>query len=845
VKKSVGLQPFTNMDDNGRFRCKFEGCNQTFSRVWNYNRHYSRYHSDNVFSENCLLCGKTFTESGKLQKHLIIDHGPSDKFYQNEAAFQGAVIKYRLNFDLNQTSFNEAQSSIFEEIRNTIRFEAAKSTLVKVSLVYICQMSMVSIDGEKVQTTLIPFRASSFISNALKHSGLSSKIKNSFREQDKVMEEFCDCGSNWVFDRAVAFDIEIAATKPIVVGNSSSDNDEKKSKKSALKINNVKNKLHLFNPKNNDNKCFLRCIHFLLKTSSNFEKWEKTLNLKNINFPINIRHIRKFEKQNKHLDVKINILFKNLNNEIFPFECGIGCGSKVMNLLLIETPQTDIESGHIVAVRHFLGIKNVNKFLSRQYEKTKDGKKSYEKCYYCVHCFNKFTLESSFKKHEELCLLNKPVLENVTSKKICFENFENQHFQDYVGFLDFECSLAPGTKRCEDCTSIRCKCDKSFSEIINHQEPIAFSFLIVKGKDNLVHEYSYIGEKAADVFIDHLIKCYDSWVSDMLKEIIPINMTEKDNVEFEQADVCYLCKSSFTPDPETIEDEDTEVKCRDHNHFTGEYLGAACQSCNLNRQRQDRIPIFVHNGSRYDFHFIIKALNNKDVGKIKVLPFNGEHFRTITIRGFKFMDSLAFLQSSLSRLSEDLQKTDHDYSILKQTHLVKTQGIFDQIKFDSVLGKSFFPYEYCTSLEQMKNTSKLPKRKCFYSELTETCIEKGDHAFAKSVWKMFDCENLLDYTKIYCKIDTVLLAEIFQKFRSDMHRFSGLDPSHYISLPAYSFDSMLKITNCVLDQLGDINMVHFLESAIRGGVSFINTRYLKVQKDSPQEIIYIDANVSI
>jgi len=93
---------------------------------------------------------------------------------------------------------------------------------------------------------------------------------------------------------------------------------------------------------------------------------------------------------------------------------------------------------------------------------------------------------------------------------------------------------------------------------------------------------------------------------------------------------------------------------------------------------------------------------------------------------------------------------------------------------------------------------------------------------------MFECEDLVDYTKIYCKIDTILLAEIFQKFRSEMMKFSGLDPAYYYSLPGFAFDSMLKITNCKLSLLPHIDMVHFIEKSIRGGVSFINTRHLKI-----------------
>lgn len=141
----------------------------------------------------------------------------------------------------------------------------------------------------------------------------------------------------------------------------------------------------------------------------------------------------------------------------------------------------------------------------------------------------------------------------------------------------------------------------------------------------------------------------------------------------------------------------------------------------------------------------------------------------------------------------------------------------------------------------MEKTTKLPHREKFYSCLSEEIISEENHEFAKKVWRTFKCSNLLDYTELYCKIDTILLAEIFQKFRNDMIQFSGLDPANYISLPSFSFDSMLKLTKCSIELPNDINMIHFFESGIRGGMSFINTRHLKIDKPS-EEIFYIDAN---
>ena len=152
----------------------------------------------------------------------------------------------------------------------------------------------------------------------------------------------------------------------------------------------------------------------------------------------------------------------------------------------------------------------------------------------------------------------------------------------------------------------------------------------------------------------------------------------------------------------------------------------------------------------------------------------------------------------------------------------------------------------------MNSTTSLPKRKDFYSSVQEKSITKEDYEFAVKVWYKFQIKNLTQYMELYCAIDTLLLAEIFQKFRKTMHYFTGLDAAHYISLPGLGWDAMLKITKCEIGLPTDVDMVHFLEGGIRGGVSFINTRYKNAGKmkkessinDSNPSICYIDANVS-
>ena len=49
-------------------------------------------------------------------------------------------------------------------------------------------------------------------------------------------------------------------------------------------------------------------------------------------------------------------------------------------------------------------------------------------------------------------------------------------------------------------------------------------------------------------------------------------------------------------------------KVRDHCHYTREYKRAAHSICNSKCSVPKKIPIVFHNGSNYDYQFIIKAL---------------------------------------------------------------------------------------------------------------------------------------------------------------------------------------------------------------------------------------------
>ena len=80
-----------------------------------------------------------------------------------------------------------------------------------------------------------------------------------------------------------------------------------------------------------------------------------------------------------------------------------------------------------------------------------------------------------------------------------------------------------------------------------------------------------------------------------------MNLTPEEEFSFHMADKCYICNKPFYKDKKNI-------KVRDHCHYTKKYRNAAHKICNLFYDTPREIPVLFHNGSSYDYHFIIKGL---------------------------------------------------------------------------------------------------------------------------------------------------------------------------------------------------------------------------------------------
>ena len=121
-------------------------------------------------------------------------------------------------------------------------------------------------------------------------------------------------------------------------------------------------------------------------------------------------------------------------------------------------------------------------------------------------------------------------------------------------------------------------------------------------------------------------------------------------------------------------------KVRDHCHYTGEYRSAEHSICNLKYSVSKKIPIAFHNGSNYDYHFIIKSIAEEFKKQFTCLEENTEKYISSTVPIEKrstridkneeeitknisyilqLIDGAKFMASSLPNLANNLSEGMH------------------------------------------------------------------------------------------------------------------------------------------------------------------------------------------
>lgn len=97
------------------------------------------------------------------------------------------------------------------------------------------------------------------------------------------------------------------------------------------------------------------------------------------------------------------------------------------------------------------------------------------------------------------------------------------------------------------------------------------------------------------------------------------------------------------------------------------------------------------------------------------------------------------------------------------------------------------------------------------SSLTNSDFTDEDCNHATEVWDTLNINNMGEYQDIYLATD-VLLANVFENFRTLSYKAYDLDCARYVSMPSFSLDALLKGASFKPELLSDPEMYKFVES---------------------------------
>ena len=819
---------------------------------------------------------------------------PISEPFLKQKALYGYLKNYRINghaqYDL-VTFLNAAKPKVI-----TLLNEQNKPIKVK----FICSCAVFKVVMMK-ETRITHLQTLPDIITAA--TDLSEWFNTIIVNLNTRLEEYEKKGSGYRFDKVVFLDILIDPYKPL-----SAKSYIPLPKELALKkaIINVKNE--------NDNECFKWAVtSAVYQVNKNAEILSKKMRQDSekfdwtgIEFPVTLKNIKTFEKNNPYaVNVygyeggqiyPLRISKRGTHSPSDPFE-EESKGSQgiatplTLNLLLISNNETN----------HYCWIKNMSRLLSSQINKHKGSR------FFCYSCLNSFPTDISLKKHEEYCLRH----DNVAIKMpepgtfLKFINFNRKMKVPFVIYADFECFT-------ENISSCRPDPSKSFTENYQKHTPSGYCYLIKCFdeeifKPKLVHyTCQNSDEDIPQMFVDSLERDIRE-IYKKFKFPLKLKMSSDEETAYESAKTCHICEkeitqkkithfgklvhyhckqqSPFGKPKEELKGEAKSslekcficngsfdnVKVKDYCSLTGKFRGAAHNICQIKYKVPKFFPVIIHNLSGYDAHLFIKNLGVTD-GKINCIPSNEEKYISFTkqivvdtfegkkqgakgcaatfkvTRELRFIDSFKFMDSGLDKLVNNLRESlgEPGFKNLSQgMDKLGTKG-----ECDLLLRKGVFPYDWFDGFERLTCTS-LPPKEMFYSRLNDTSITDEDYTHAKNIWRKFDMKNMRDYHDLYLKSDVLLLADVFENFRSVCLLNYKLDPAWYYTAPGLSWDAALKLTGVQLELLNDYEKLLMIESGIRGGVSMISTRYgvanNKYMKNydadkSSKFITYLDAN---
>ena len=143
-------------------------------------------------------------------------------------------------------------------------------------------------------------------------------------------------------------------------------------------------------------------------------------------------------------------------------------------------------------------------------------------------------------------------------------------------------------------------------------------------------------------------------VKTYLFDEMPLESTPKVEKVFRSTTLCPFCHKKLEDDKVRhrahVAGEYTTGKGEVHHFEAGQYIYTCCAKCNLQlsfNKKNYRLLVYFHNGSYYDFIFIMKLIAAVPGGDLEVIPITEYKEMQIEYNGIQFKDSLKLISSPL------------------------------------------------------------------------------------------------------------------------------------------------------------------------------------------------------
>ena len=344
----------------------------------------------------------------------------------------------------------------------------------------------------------------------------------------------------------------------------------------------------------------------------------------------------------------------------------------------------------------------------------------------------------------------------------------------------------------------------------NKHKPIMLSCLAVSripAIDTQLQVFHAPHESEEDLrpFIDYLRQFHER-VKEYLFDEIPLENSPSIERDFRATTVCPFCHKKLEND-----------KVRHHAHVTGEYttgkggicsfkagqyICTCCTKCNLQlsfNKKNYRLPVYFHNGSHYDFTFIMKliASHSTSSDSLEVIPITEDKEMQIEYNGIQFKDSLKLISSPLrsivaQTLGGNLDLYVHTKQQLRKYCEPQSKQCSDEY-IDLLTRKEPMFYSLIKSYDTLNNTV-IPSREQCIDDMKGEMMPQDEYDHMVKLWKTFDIKTWGEYYELYNVLDVTLMADAFEHFRVTTLNAFGVDSMHSITALQMAYSLFLKVT---------------------------------------------------